>query len=195
MRVNFLQLRIGMKKCLGCGRDVSTAKERKQRQLLGSSTAERIRNTLTSFFQWYGLQVDTETLRRGYICRNCVRLIEKYNILHEEVATNVRSVLPHLSVADGGTTINVLNPSYQASGSSAEAANPNPVSTRTTVPQDMSFAPISSMPVLHALPQPLSSYPLHFQLCNLPPSSSPSSSMSVTSTISFLSAVHHLLDE
>ena len=82
-----------MEKCLGCGRDVSTAEERNQRRLLGSSTAEIIRNTLTSFFQWYGLQVDAETLRRGYICRNCVRLIEKYNILHEEVATNVRSVL------------------------------------------------------------------------------------------------------
>ena len=66
-----------------------------------------------------------------------MRLIEKYNILHEEVATNVRSVLPHLSVAAGGTTMNVFNP-CQASGSSAsssaEAANPNPVSTTTTVP-------------------------------------------------------------
>ena len=54
-----------------------------------------------------------------------MRLIEKYNILHEEVATNVRSVLPHLSVAAGGTTMNVFNPSCQASGSSAEAANPS----------------------------------------------------------------------
>ena len=105
-----------MEKCLECGRDVSTAKERKQRRLLGSSTAERIRNTLTSFFQWYGLQIDAETLRRGYICKNWVRLIEKYNILHEEVATNVRSVLPRLSVAAGGTTMNVLNPSRVASG-------------------------------------------------------------------------------
>ena len=61
-----------------------------------------------------------------------MRLIEKYNILHEEEATNVRSVFPNLSVAAGGTTMNVLNPYWQASGSSAEAANPNPVSTRTT---------------------------------------------------------------
>ena len=60
-----------------------------------------------------------------------MRLIEKYNI-YGIVATNVRSVLPHLSVAAGGTTMNVLNPSCQASGSSAEAANPNPVSIRTT---------------------------------------------------------------
>ena len=69
MCVHFLQLRIGMEKCLGCGRDVSTAKERKQRRLLGSSTAERIRNTLTSFFQWYGLQIDAETLRRDIFAR------------------------------------------------------------------------------------------------------------------------------
>ena len=184
MRVHFLQLRIGMEKCLRCGRDVSTAKERKQRRLLGSSTAEKIRNTLTSFFQWYGLQVDAETLRRGYICRNCVTLREKCNILHEEVATNVRSEIRHLSVAAGGTTMKVLNPSCQAPGSSAEAVNPNPVSTRTTVPQDLRFAPISSMPVLHALLQPLRmSSPSSFATsAYTPPSSSPSSSMSVTAT-------------
>ena len=51
-------------------------------------------------------------------------LIEKYNILHEEVATNVRSVLPHFFVVAEGTTMNVLNPCCQASGSSAEVANP-----------------------------------------------------------------------
>ena len=55
-----------------------------------------------------------------------MRLIEKYNRLHEEVAANVRSVLPHLSVAAGGTTMNELNPSCQASGSSVKAANPTP---------------------------------------------------------------------
>ena len=168
--------------------------ERKQRRILGRSTADIIRYTLTSFFQWYGLQIDAEILRRGYIYRNCVRLIGKYNILHEEVATNVRSVLPYLSVAAGGTIMNVLNPSCQASGSSAsssaEATNPNPVSTTTTVFQDLSFASISSMPVLHALPEPLSSILSTFSFTTsayLLPSSFPSSSMSVTatSTVSF----------
>ncbi len=77
-----------MERCLGCGGDVSTASERKRRRLLGSSTAEKIRNTLISFFcQCHNLQLDSESIRRGYICRNCVRLIEKYNLLHEEVAT------------------------------------------------------------------------------------------------------------
>jgi len=60
-----------------------------------------------------------------------VRLIEKSKIWHEEVATNIRSLLPHLFVAAGGTTI-VLDPSYQASGYSADAADP--VSVRITVP-------------------------------------------------------------
>ncbi len=93
-----------MERCLGCGGDVSTASERKRRRLLGSSTAEKIRNTLISFFcQCHNLQLDSESIRNGYICRNCVRLIEKYNLLHEEVATNTRKALPHLPVTAGGT--------------------------------------------------------------------------------------------
>ncbi len=93
-----------MERFLGCGGDVSTASERKRRRLLGSSTAEKIRNTLISFFcQCHNLQLDSESIRRGYICRNCVRLIEKYNLLHEEVATNTRKALPHLPVTAGGT--------------------------------------------------------------------------------------------
>ncbi len=60
---------------------------------------KKIRNTLISFFcQCHNLQLDSESIRRGYICRNCVRLIEKYNLLHEEVATNTRKALPHLPV-------------------------------------------------------------------------------------------------
>jgi len=63
-----------------------------------------------------------------------VRLIEKYNTLHEEVATNIRSVLSFLPAAAEGTATNVLDSSYHVSGYSAEAADP--VSARTTVPQD-----------------------------------------------------------
>ncbi len=35
---------------LGCGKDVSIAKERKQRRLLGSSAAERVVKSLIFFF-------------------------------------------------------------------------------------------------------------------------------------------------
>ena len=37
-------------------------------------------------------------LRRGYICR---LLVEKYQLLHEEVASNVRKVRPLLSMSAG----------------------------------------------------------------------------------------------
>jgi len=66
-----------MEKCFGCGRDISTAKERMQRRLLSSSTAERVRNMLTSLFQWHGLQVNSEAIRRGYLSRNGVRSSEE----------------------------------------------------------------------------------------------------------------------
>ncbi len=94
-----------MEKCYGRGKDVSIAKERKQRRLLGSSAAERVVKSLIFFFQLEGLKVDSETLRRGYICRPCMRLIEKFVVLHEEVAGNVRKVLPLLSMSAGGTAI------------------------------------------------------------------------------------------
>ena len=166
-----------METCYGCGRDVSTAKEKKQRRLLGSCTAQ-ILNTLVYFFQLQGLGVDSGTLRRGYICRPCLRLVEKYQLLHEEVASNVRKVLPFLSMAAGGAAVHDVDVSCPASGSSSFLSMPQysasavlPSSTSSaavfmsqsaSVPQNFSFAPMSSTPsrfslVSHAFPLPLSS--------------------------------------
>ncbi len=145
-----------MERCLGCGGDVSTASERKRRRLLGSSTAEKIRNTLISFFcQCHNLQLDSESIRRGYICRNCVRLIEKYNLLHEEVATNTRKALPHLPVTAGGTgqvlSIASIIPSTSSRSTSAHmplTSSSMPVTatyTTTSVPQFCAASPVEQV--------------------------------------------------
>jgi len=99
-----------------------------------------------------------------------------------------RSVLPHLSVAAGGTTANVLDLSYQACGCSAEAADP--VSARTAVPQDLNFTPVcstpsSGLPVFHALPEPLNYIPSTASFATsafIPFRSASSSSMYITAT-------------
>ena len=87
----------------------------KAEALLGSCTAQ-ILNTLVYFL---GLGVDSGTLRRGYICRPCVRLAEKYQLLHVEVASNVRKVLPLLSMAAGVGAVHDVDVSCPASGSSS----------------------------------------------------------------------------
>ena len=142
-----------MERCLGCGRDVSTASERKRRRLLGSSTTEKIKNTLISFFcQCHNLQFDSESIRRGYICRNCVRLIEKYNLLHEELATNTRKALPHLPVTTGETghvlSIASIIPSTSSLSTSAQmpltatSMQVTATSTTTSVPQFCAASPV-----------------------------------------------------
>ena len=90
-----------MEMCYGCGRDVSTARRKSRGITWYLHSTAQILNTLVYFFQLQGLGVDSGTLRRGYICRPCMRMVEKYQLLHEEVASNVRKVLPLLSMAAG----------------------------------------------------------------------------------------------
>jgi len=115
-----------MEYCSSCGKDVAIPQEKKQRRLLSSSTVQTVLQTLRSII--CKLQRDQESLedvRGGFICRSCVRLIERYNKVHEEVLSNVVKALPILRMAKstvgpdepdiasaGPPTIQQSNPSH-----------------------------------------------------------------------------------
>ena len=84
-----------MEYCSGCGRDVSTQQEKKQRRLLSGHSIQDVLQTLKNFI--VELQVSPEMLDGvdgGYICRSCVRLIERYNSVHGELSKNILQALP-----------------------------------------------------------------------------------------------------
>ncbi len=77
--------------CSCCGKDVSSAREKKQRRLLSSCTLQTVLQTLSTFIcKLQRNQNFLEDVSNGFICRPCVRLIERY---HE---VSVLKVLPGL---------------------------------------------------------------------------------------------------
>ena len=121
-----------MEICYGCSKDLSTAKERKQRRLLSSSTTQSTLKTLVHFF---GVGVDSGRLRKGYICRPCVRLVARYQLVHDEVASNVRKVLPLLPVVGGGASVHVGTSGHALSPSVPPSSAPQgPLPRLSTAP-------------------------------------------------------------
>lgn len=75
----------------------ATPQERKQRRLLSSSTLQTVLQTLRTFIcKLQGSQEDPIHVRDGFICTPCVRLLERYSKVHEEVVSNVTKALPVL---------------------------------------------------------------------------------------------------
>ena len=80
-----------MEICCSCGKDTSVLAEKKQRRLLCSSTTQTVLETLICFIRrLQNSEVDSETISNGFICRSCVRLIERYQVLYAEVENNVK---------------------------------------------------------------------------------------------------------
>ena len=69
-----------MEYCSGCGIDVSTQQEKKQRRLLSVRSVQYVLQTLKDFIgKLQGTQERLDAVDGGYICRSCVRMIERYN--------------------------------------------------------------------------------------------------------------------
>ena len=92
-----------IERCYSCWRDVSTRKEIKQRRLLSSGTMQAVLHDLESFIQKLqgDLEVEATAMSNGFICRPCVRLMERYQYLCEEIAGNVAKAIPFLPVGRG----------------------------------------------------------------------------------------------
>ncbi len=83
-----------MEVCSSCGKDVSTQQEKKQRRLLSGHALQSVYQTLKDFIgKVQGNQENTGEIAGGYICRSCVRLIERHNSLSDELCHNVRKAL------------------------------------------------------------------------------------------------------
>ena len=67
--------------------------------------AQTVLKILVHFFE--GVEIYSGTLRKGYNCRPCVRLVAKYQLVHENVASTVRKVLLLLPMAGGGAFVQV----------------------------------------------------------------------------------------
>ncbi len=84
-----------MEYCSGCGKDISTQQEKKQRRLLCGQSVQNILQTLKKFIgKLQGTQERLDAVDGGYICRSCVRLIERYNSLHGVLSNNTLQAAP-----------------------------------------------------------------------------------------------------
>ena len=121
---------------------MSTAQEKKQRRLLFSCTLQAVLQTLNTFIcksQNQESQDCMEEVKDGYICRPCVRLMERYNKVHEEVLSSVMKALP---VLRRGRPVSDITAHSDEAGASAQFSS-QPDSSPASRPA------CSSVPVQH----------------------------------------------
>ena len=82
-----------MEYCNGCGKDISCQQEKKRRRLLSSTGLRPVLHALKKFYSDLTQESMEELLPGGFICRSCVRVIERYNSVHQEVLSNMKEVL------------------------------------------------------------------------------------------------------
>ena len=89
-----------MEYCRCCVKDVSDQAEKKQRRLLSSATMQTTLQTLKDFVSKLQADEKLDDIEDGFICRSCVRLLERFRKANEEVVCNVVKVLPLLRAAN-----------------------------------------------------------------------------------------------
>ena len=121
-----------MEYCSGCGKDVSTQQEKKQRILLSGRSVQYVLQTSKDFIgKLQGTQERLDAGDGGYICRSCVRLIERYNSLRGELSNNVMQALP---VLRGSNTISFVHPVSVTPGPCPFFSSPNPTDSSGSAP-------------------------------------------------------------
>ena len=86
--------RIMDNQCFGCGKLLISGETKKRRLLLSCPSLKTHLEILSSLADNNG--VDFNMMQAGYICRNCVSLIEKYQQLHKTLSNNLPKALPYL---------------------------------------------------------------------------------------------------
>ena len=121
-----------MEYCSGCGKDVSTQQEKKQRRLLSGRSVQYVLQTLKDFIgKLQGTQERLDAVDGGYMCRSCVRLIERYNSLRGELSNNIMQALPLLR---GSNTISSVHPVSVTPGPRPLFSSPNPTDSSGSAP-------------------------------------------------------------
>ena len=85
-----------------------------------------------------------------------MRLVVRYQLSHEKIASNMRKVLPLLERVGGGASVHISGPTLSLSGSAPpSSASLGPPSSTRPVPQnDAAFMPQSSNSILRILHLP-----------------------------------------
>ena len=117
-----------MEYCSGCGKDVSTQQEKRSRE----DCTVCLANIEGLYWQkLQGTQEKLDAVDGGYICRSCVRLIERYNSLHGELSKNVMQALP---VLKGSNTISSAHSVSVAPGPCPLFSSANPSDSSGSAP-------------------------------------------------------------
>ena len=75
------------------GRVFPSSRRRKGRRLQSSTGLRPVLHTLKKFYGDLTQESMEELLQGGFICRSCVRVIERYNSIHQEFLSNMKEVL------------------------------------------------------------------------------------------------------
>ena len=81
-----------MEYCNGCGKDIS-CQQKIGRRLLSNTGLRPVLHTLKKFYSDLTQETTEDLLPGGIICMSCVRVIERYNSIHQEVLSNMKEVL------------------------------------------------------------------------------------------------------
>ena len=121
-----------MEYCSGYRKYVSTQQENKQRILLSGRSVQYVLQTLKDYIgKLQGTQERLDTVDGGYICRSCVKLIERYNSLCGELSNNVMQALP---VLRGSNTIFSAHQVSVTSGPRPLFSSANPTDSSGSAP-------------------------------------------------------------
>ena len=87
-----------MANCYCCGDDLTFGEKKKRRRLLSKSSMQGIVRTLASLvcMESNVNDIDIPKLHTGYLCRNCLELLERYQSLQQQLRSTIKAALPTL---------------------------------------------------------------------------------------------------
>ena len=87
-----------MANCCCCGDDLTFGEKKKRRRPLSKSSMQGIVQTLASLvcMESNVSDIDIPKLHTGYLCRNCLELLERYQSLQQQLRSTIKAALPTL---------------------------------------------------------------------------------------------------
>ena len=117
--------------CYGCGKLLTGGEEKKRARARASlhTHLQTLSSLAAELGSVHGHEVDIEMLHTGYICRSCLRLVEKYIKLQKQLSNNMTGaflVLPKVAVATDMGIQPRVSPMKTSSPSSTMEASSQP---------------------------------------------------------------------
>ena len=118
---------------------MSNPEEKHERRSLSSVSSQTLLATLATFVKKLqgDLQVDHSALRKGYICRSCMRLVLRYHAVQEELIQNINKALPLLPIVGTALQCDESSLASVAPGTASSSAS-GPASSLASGPASSS---------------------------------------------------------